>query len=507
MNLTAPNPGAVTSTGAALPGAYQFAGSGTGRTGTNTPQSTYWRGVAPRIGVAYELTPNTVVRSAYGIYYAPIIVNGFAQVESTGFSNSCRIAAASNTTAPIIQPGTMTGYPCVQPPFINPSISNGALGGSPSTILNNSVEPGRIQNWNLDIQHQFAKDFVLDVAYVGAHGDHLQAEQRAPNQLPSQDLARGACLSVLVTLQATNPSCAGQTPVAIPYANFLSDWGSAATVGQALRPFPQYTDLQLDNAEEGNPFGFYTYNAVQVKVSKRFSNGLMLHAGYAWAKTLTNADGAYPPEGGWNNQDQVSIQDNYNASAAKALSAQDVPQWFVLSYSYELPFGKGKALLNKGGITNYLVGGWKVSAVHTYQSGFPISVNCGGGYTSGLFNPACYVNVNSGVSTAYHNTSSNYGQIYAFNPAAFSQPAKYTLGDNTRITGLREANSLNEDISLEKAFAIYERLSASLRLEAFDAFNRHRFTSIDNTVTDPKFGTYNGVGGNRTMQVSLRLNF
>jgi hypothetical protein len=507
MNTTLGNPGAVTSSGAELPGAYQFAGSGPGRTGTNSPQSIYWKALAPRIGLAYSLTPSTVIRSAYGIYYSPIIVNGFAQVESTGFSNSCRLQAASSTTAPIIQPGTMTGYPCVLPPFINPTISNGSIGGSPSTILSNTVEPGRIQNWDLDIQHQFAKDFMLDVAYVGAHGDHLQAEARAPNQLPTQDLSYGPCLKVLITQQATNAACAGKPTVPIPYTNFLSDWGSAATVGQALRPFPQYTDLQLDNAEEGNPFGFYTYEALQVKVTKRFSYGLNLLAGYAWSKTLTNADGAYPPEGGWNDQDQVNIQNNYNATVEKSLSSQDIPQWFVLSYSYELPFGKGKALLNKGGVVNAVVGGWKIAGIQTYQSGYPISVNCGGSYTSGLFNPSCRVNVNSGVTTGYQNTSSNYGQIYAFNPAAFSQPANYTLGNAPRISSLREASYLNEDISLEKAFSIWETLNATLRLEAFDALNRHRFTSIDNTVTDPGFGKYNGTGGNRTMQISLRLRF
>ncbi len=507
MNPTAPNPGAVTSTGAELPGAFQFAGSGNGRTGTDTPQSIYWKALGPRLGFAYALTPNTVVRSAYGIYYAPIIVNGFAQVESTGFSNSCRIIAASNTEAPIIQPGTMTGYPCVQPPFINPTISNGSLGGSPSTILADTVEPGRIQNWNFDIQHQFAKSFMLDVAYVGAHGDHLQAEQRAPNQLPTQDQSYGPCLSVLITKQATSAACAGKPTVPIPYTNFLSDWGSAATVGQALRPFPQYTDLQLDNAEEGNPFGFYTYQSMQVKLSKRFSYGLTFLASYAWSKTLTNADGIYPPEGGWNTQDQANMQNNYNASAEKSLSAQDVPQWFVLSYSYDLPFGKGKPFLNKGRVLNAIVGNWNVGAIQTYESGNPISINCGGGYTSGLFNPSCRVNVNAGVSTSYNNTSNNFGQIYAFNPAAFSQPASYTLGDASRISNIREGAVLNEDISVSKAFSFFEKVNAIFRMEAFDALNRHRFTSIDNTVTDPSFGQYNGAGGNRTMQASLRLNF
>ncbi|MEI9976989.1 MAG: TonB-dependent receptor [Ignavibacteriota bacterium] len=507
MNETIGNPGAVTASGTQLPGAYQFAGSGTGRTGTSTPQSIYWKALAPRVGFAYALTPTTVIRSAYGIYYAPIIVNGFAQVESTGFSNSCRISAASNTTAPIIQPGAMTGYPCVMPPFIDPTISNGSLGGSPSTILNNIVEPGRIHNWNIDIQHQLGKNFVLDVGYVGAHADHLQAEQRAPNQLPTQDLAYGPCLGVMITEQSSNPACAGKPAVGIPYTKFLSDWGSGATVGQALRAFPQYNDLQIDNAEEGNPFGFYSYEALQVKLEKRFSNGLTFHAGYAWAKTLTNADGIYPPEGGWNTQDNSSMQNNYNASAEKSLSAQDIPQWFVLAYSYELPFGKGKPFLNKGSVVNAIVGGWKVGGIQTYESGNPVSIGCGGGYTSGLFNPSCRVNVNPGVSTNAPNGSNAYPNAYAFNPAAFAQPASYTLGNAARISNVWEKPILNEDITLEKGFSIREKAKAIFRMEAFDTLNRHRFNSIDLTVTDPTFGKYNGVGGNRTMQASFRVNF
>src|ERR1019366_4359952 len=209
--------------------------------------------------------------------------------------------------------------------------------------------------------------------------------------------------------------------------------------GQGAR---QYTDLQLDNAEEGNPFGFYTYEALQVKVTKRFSNGLTFLTGYAWAKTLTNADGAYPPEGGWNNQNQAGVQ-----------------KWFVLSYSYELPFGKGKALLNQGGVANAIVGGWKVAAVQTYESGTPISINCAGDYTSGLFNPSCRVNVVSGVSTSYANTSSNYGNTYAFNPAAFSEPANYTLGNASRITNIYERPILNEDISLQKTVSFLEEVN------------------------------------------------
>ncbi|MFZ0594117.1 MAG: carboxypeptidase regulatory-like domain-containing protein [Bryobacteraceae bacterium] len=510
MDPTVPNPGA-----GGLPGAYVFAGSGSGRTGLSTPQSTYYKSLAPRVGFAYALTSNTVIRSAYGIYYSPIIVNGFAQTDSAGFSNPFRINAPTGSNQPVIRPDQITAYPGALPPFINPTISNGSTGGQPSVILSNTDEPGRIQNWTFDVQHQFAKDFMVDVGYVGAHGDHLQAEQRAPNQLNPSYLSKGACLNVLITQQTTKPACAGQTPVPIPYPNFVSDWGNQATVAQALRPFPQYTDFSLDNSSEGNPFGFYTYEALQAKLQKRFSAGLTLLASYAWAKTLTNADGAYPPEGGWNTQAQVNMQNNYNAGAEKSLSAQDVPQSFVLSYSYELPFGKGKPLLNSGGrVVNAIVSGWNVGAIQTYTSGTPISINCGGSYISGLFNPSCRVNVVPGVSDTLSNQGPFvFGESKAFNPAAFSQPASFTLGDASRVSNIRLPMYLDEDISVEKRFSIREKVNAVFRMEAFNAFNRHRFGSanstsgIDNTVTDPSFGQYTSAQGNRSMQASLRLSF
>ncbi|HZQ50853.1 MAG TPA: TonB-dependent receptor [Bryobacteraceae bacterium] len=503
MDPTVPNPGA-----GGLPGAYVFAGSGAGRTGLDSPQSTYYHSFAPRVGLAYALTPNTILRSAYGIYYSPIIVNGFAQTDSAGFSNPFRISATTGSTQPVIVPGQMTGYPGALPPFINPTLANGATGGQPSVILATTDEPGRIQNWTFDIQHQFGKDFLLDTAYVGAHGDHLQAEQRAPNQLNPTYLAKGPCLNVLLMKQATSPACAGQAPVAIPYPSFVQDWGNQATVAQALRPFPQYTDFNLDNSSEGNQFGFYTYEALQVKLQKRFSAGLALMASYTWSKTLTNADGAYPPEGGWNNQDQANMQNNYNAGVEKALSAQDTPQAFVLSYTYELPFGNGKPFLNRKGVVNAIVGGWNVGAIQTYQSGTPISINCGGGYISGLFNPSCRVNVVPGESEFLSNQGPFvFGKTKAFNPAAFSQPPSYTLGDAPRITNIRLAASLNEDVSFEKRFVIAEKVNAIFRMEAFNLLNRHRFGVIDNTVTDPSFGQYTSAGGNRTMQASLRFSF
>jgi len=100
---------------------------------------------------------------------------------------------------------------------------------------------------------------------------------------------RGACLNVDITAQAGNAACTGQTPVTAPYAGF------SGTVSQALRPFPQYGNADVDTVTMGDPAGVYTYHALQVTAKKSISAGLTLLASYAWQKTLTNSDSEYPP--------------------------------------------------------------------------------------------------------------------------------------------------------------------------------------------------------------------
>ncbi|MGH9403434.1 MAG: carboxypeptidase regulatory-like domain-containing protein [Terriglobia bacterium] len=509
MNPTLANPGA-----GGLPGAMVFAGSGPGRTGLSTPESTYYKSIAPRVGLAYLLTPNTVIRAGYGIYYSPMIVSGFAEVDSAGFSNSCQLTSGSSTQ-PVLIPGQMTGYPCALPPFINPTLTNGSKGGSPLYLLTNTAIPGMIHNWTLDVQRQLGKNLLLDVGYVGSHGYHLDAEDAAPNQVNPKYLSYGGCLNVLITQQATNPACAGKPTVAIPYPNFLTDWGGQATVAQALRPFPQYTDMLLDNDLNANPIGYYDYDGFQVQLQKRFSAGLTFLASYSWQKTLTNSDGAYPPEGGWNNADQAGTQNTYNQAADKALSAQDVPQSFVLAYTYELPVGTGRRFLSSSNrLANAVVGGWTVGAVQTYESGTPISIRCSNSYTSGLLvpslggnPPSCRVNVVPGVPEYLSNQGPAGIGVEDFNRAAFAEPANFTLGNASRVSNIRLPAGLDEDISIEKKFNMTERFNAILRLEMFNAFNRHAFGGLDNTVTDPNFGQFTNAGGNRTMQMSLRLSF
>jgi hypothetical protein len=372
--------------------------------------------------------------------------------------------------------------------------------------------PGTIQNWTLDVQRQLPFQTIVDVAYVGAHGDHLQAFLHDPNQGNPADMSRGACLQVNIANQATSPACAGQALVAAPYAGFNG------SVAQALRPFPQYGTVTVDSATMDDPFGDYTYDAMQAQVTKRTSAGLTVLASYSWSKNITNADSEYPTEAAWEGNDNSGALNTYNLKVEKALSQFDIPQRVVLAWTYDLPFGKGKKFASQGGAVNVLAGGWKIAAVQKYQSGTPLTVGMpGGSWTSGIF--AGYEGA-TGEGIIRPNTvpgqSSNglhgkfvYGQSVRFNAAAFTAPSNFTFGDAPKALNVRELFNKSEDFNVTKAIPMFtERVHTDFRVEFFDVFNRHQFSGFNNTIGTPGFGQASGVAyGPRSMQASLRVVF
>jgi hypothetical protein len=178
-----PNPSAGN-----LLGAYAFAGNGPGRTGQRTPQTTFRKAFGPRLGIAYAVNPSTVIRAGYGVYFANLSVGGFAENDSQGFAGNYTYPSSPSPQTPNVILSQITQYPGNQPPFINPTAQNGT---TPTAILSKIARPGTIQNWSLDIQQQLPGKLLLDVGYVGAHGDHLQAFMHDPNQGLPANQARG----------------------------------------------------------------------------------------------------------------------------------------------------------------------------------------------------------------------------------------------------------------------------------------------------------------------------
>jgi hypothetical protein len=361
----------------------------------------------------------------------------------------------------------------------------------------------------------------VDVAYIGAHGDHLQAFLHDPNQGLPSNMALGACLQQPITAQGAGTPCAGQSVVPVPYAGFTG------SVSQALRPFPQYGTVTVDSATMDDPFGDYTYHALQAQVTKRVSAGLTVLANYSWSKNITNADSEYPTEAAWEGNGNSGALNTYNLKVEKALSQDDIPQRVVLAWTYELPFGKGKKFANQGGVVNVLVGGWKIAAVQKYQSGTPLAVSSPG-WTSGIFagdegatGSGSRPNIIPGVSVHAVNSSGKfvYGKSLRFNPAAFAPAPDFTFGDAPKALGVRELFNSGEDFNVNKAIPMFtERVHTDFRVEFFDVFNRHRFTGFNTSITCTPTPTNNcsssgegqGTGlayGPRNIQGSLRVAF
>src|SRR5260370_856156 len=306
------------------------------------------------------------------------------------------------------------------------------------------------------------------------------------------------------------------------------------TLGQVLKPFPQYR--QIDSSALENS-GQASYHALQAKVERRFRNGLNLLAAYTFSKTLTDADSALPVFSGFNSN-VFGAQNAFNLKAEKAVSYQDIPHAFVLSYLYELPAGPGKKFLNHGAASK-IAGGWQVGGVHRYQSGSPVLINAfasSNPFSNGSFRffqipgvPLISPNAshfdpfggNSGCSphddgTFTANSSNNF-----FNCAAIIDPnAKnlvaqrgYAFGNMpVFFSGLRSPGYVNEDFSIIKRTAITEGQVITFKSDFPNAFNRHVFAQLDGNIFSGAFGVPGGGGHGvlnapRRIQLTLRYEF
>ena len=533
VNPTLANPGAD-----GLPGAYEFQGTGPGRDGRCSPMNQYWGSWGPRVGLAYQLDPRTVLRAAYGLYQTPMKISNFANTDSLGFfAAGYKWPTQINQQTPAVIPSTVQGYPGSIPPTIDPSALNGngggggAASGGPVMLPGRLGRPGDVNNWTLDIQREFPGQWLVDMAYVGNHGSHLQALLKDPNVAPESALVYGNCLAVPLAGSAGNPACAGLPAVATPYTNFQNDFGSGATVAQALRPFPQYSTEDLDTSFSANPWGNYSYEALQIQVTKRYGSGLTILSNYTWSKNLTDADSDYAPQEAWNGG-VGGMFDPYDPRKEKTYSEFDQPQQFKIAYTYELPFGKGKKWggnVNK--LTDAAIGGWTLGGVDTYATGFPLFVQ-ENNWTAGTFagqatGGNARPNVVPGTNPSAffgHLGDYKFGTTAKINAAAFTQAPNYTFGDAPKTLGnVRNFTHKQEDLQASKRIPLFtERVNFLFRFDAFNIFNRHSFGCMDYHVGDPAFGQFQcGTGPNaetnnnesgivssaRTLQANFRITF
>lgn len=511
------DPTLVNTQAGGLKGALAFSGNGPGRNGNTheTWANTYYKNFEPRVGFSYSpawLHRAAVLRGAYTIISGPLEYADYGQGTSAGFTQGHDFNSFSINPVRSLD----SGFPTGDTYTVNTD-STQRNGNQIDYIEKQDGRPSTIQNWSLETQTQLAPDLIFTLGYVGQHSVRLRGYLNEPNDIAEGYLGLGDTLGAPIT--SSQAAAAGVTS---PFPNFINYYGgpqNGANVGQALRPFPQFGFMSNDNYLQNR--GQATYHAMEAKLERRFHSGLNVLASYTWSKTMTDADSIQPffatllGQGG--------TQNPYNLKSEKAVSNQDVPNNFVVSYLYELPVGHGKKFLGKAPkAVDLVVGGWRIGGIQRYLSGQPVSFyGRATGPPSG-FSFGTRPNRVQGVSlltqlgkSGGYNPFDNTQRI--FNQAAFSDPnaqsirhgGPFHFGNLSRnVTEYRTPVSLNEDLSLNKSFTIHEGIKVDFRGEMFNAFNRHIFNKPDTGIDDPNFGQIGStLNGPRTAQLVLKIQY
>ncbi len=438
---------------------------------------------APRIGFAWSVQRNTVVRSAFGVFYSPE-----ANIFDDLGLNPPQLTFLASTFNPGAIPSAAqlisTGFPSALPVGDATNISGPVKTTGPKRII------PRIMEWNLGVQHQFGDNFLAQIGYVGTRANHLWNHEASDLNQPLQILDTNFC---------------GPDPNnCIP--NFGRRYFNQQPNMTAVLPL-DYPQLQM------------FYNAFQASLNKRFANGFNFLAAYTFAKNLGNADGNV---GGF-------IQNSYRADLEHGPVVPDLRHRFTLSYLYELPIGRGRRFMGgMSSVADAILGGWQVAGITSAQSGEAVTAVMSSDLSNtGSFsyrpdqvvNPYDFSFNTASQGTDFGCTNPGHQTLDCwFNQAAFTAPAlapgqqsAHSFG-NSRIGNLRGPDLVDFDFVLQKNFKIRESQQVEFRAEFFNLLNHPNFglpgggsavpvdvpggASITNTSTD-----------NRQIEFALKYTF
>ncbi|HEV8129974.1 MAG TPA: TonB-dependent receptor, partial [Acidobacteriota bacterium] len=324
-----------------LRGGLKFAGvDGNSRRQKRTDRNNW----GPRLGLAYLVTPKTVVRAGYGAFFLP--ATGDDTGRNLGGEGFFAATSFLSSLDGGITPADRLANPFPRGLNQPPGSSQGLLtliGQDIITLLRDDAS-AYSQEWNLDVQQELPGSFLFDIAYAGSKGTKLPVDIQL-NQLPDQYLSLGSKLLE----QIRNPflGLVSIGPLSQP----------TISRGQLLRPFPQFAGINTRAVHAGSS----TYHSMQLKVERRFSAGFGLLGAYTFSKLLTDAGSRLSI-----NFASPGFQNSNNRRAEKSLGNLDAPHRLVISYNWELPFGPGRPwLADVGSVAGRLIGGWQVNGITT----------------------------------------------------------------------------------------------------------------------------------------------
>ena len=447
---------------------------------SNTGRRLHGLDFGPRVGLAWLLTPKTVVRSGYGLIWfdqagitTPFTLPQFPFLQTV-----------SQNTLDNVKPAfVLSGGPSVQPIPLTP---DAGLGQGVFSV-DRSQTSGYQQQWNLAVQRELNRNLYFEVAYAGSKGTHIGVPDTNLNQLPVSDLAQGAALLVKVT----NPYF-GQIPA------WSSIGGKTITTAQLMKPFPRFTTVTLFRNNVGNT----DYHALQAKIEKRLTRGLWILASYTRSKLIDDASSVFDASILTGPIANFPVADSYDRRREQDVSNGDIPNAFAASWTYELPIGKGRAL-HPSGFGGVVASGWQVSGIVTIQSGLPLAVTQGTNNLSyagfGTQRPNCSGN------TALPGDQRTFSKW--FNTGAITvNSSQFALGTCSR-NPVRSPSYRDADFALLKTIPIHESIRIDFRAEAFNLTNTPPLGAPNTVAGTAAFGTITAAGDPRVLQFALKLSF
>jgi hypothetical protein len=427
----------------------------------------------PRLGFAYNIFDKTVIRGGYAVGYNFLNRLGSADILGTNFPIITRAAVAQVAPDPVNNPlcsGSTYSGNCFRTTQL----------GYPTSGLPNNVtlyvprdnRTAMIENWQFSIQHEIFSDTVLDVAYVG---------NRAKN------------LVILADYNQARPLTSAEA--ALP--------ASQQPSLQARRPIPGFGSISAVL-----PKGFSNYNALQIKLERRFSRGFYLLNSFTFSKAIDNASQVLEEPNG----NTGTPQNVYDIARDKGIGAYDQPLNNTTSFVWELPIGRGRWI--GGGMSSVLdafIGGWTLSGLNTMTSGQPINFRYGPSpVTNNLptFLGGVALRPNVVCDPTNRGERPNPTRDY-FIPSCLQRPPVTAPFGNAGRNIARSNSYFNTDLAVQKQFKlpITEQTRLEVRAEFFNLFNKTNFQAANSDITSASFGTITSTFPARQVQLAVKFSF
>jgi len=407
----------------------------------------YYGGYSPRVGFAY--TPNggaSTFSGAFGITHFPGnfgAMGGFLERNFPFFEVFSNPAQQRNVP---LTPLSVSGLPAYVPTPTTAPVEPPV--GVSVELMSKHMQPDVAYAWNFGMQQKLSRSSSFSLTYVGTRGLHLFRRYNLNTPEP------------------------GDTPFnsRLPYQYFNSEGDQYATnIGYAA------------------PDGSSIYHALQAELKMSMVRGLQGRIAYTWSKEIDDMNLWWP------------LDDKFNRGEGTN-QAPDIPQNFIASLVYQLPFGRGQQWLsNAPRATQLILGGWQASTITKLQSGNPLTFN------------AAYDNLGSGVTNRADVTCSHVKTIGSvsewFDTSCFTTPGPLQLG-NSGVGKVRGPGYYNSDFSLSKSETIHEQMRIAVQIDAFNLSNTPHYSNPDTNLSDSNFGQIGGTNGTpRELQLGVHFTF